>query len=104
MIRYLRNCLLDSYYQDNVSYKLFLPIYRDDETRADYESVANFFYCMDACDTRYMVKRMTLALPIVALGKCGPGCRILQPWNFQPYLEQLQKFDSSALLKNILCK
>ena len=46
-----------------------LPIYRDDETRSDYELVANFFYCMDACDTRYMVKRMTLALPIVALGK-----------------------------------
>jgi len=51
-----------------------LPIYRDDETRADYESVANFFYCMDACDTRYMVKRMTLALPIVALGLCVIGC------------------------------
>ena len=46
-----------------------LPIYRDDETRSDYELVAKFFYCMDACDTRYMVKRMTLALPIVALGK-----------------------------------
>ena len=45
-----------------------LPIYRDDETRAAYEDVANFFYCMDACDEQYLVKRITFILPFVAGG------------------------------------
>lgn len=45
-----------------------LPIYRDDATRAAYESVANFFYCMDACDTKYLIKRTTFLTPIIASG------------------------------------
>ena len=37
--------------------------------RSEYVEVANFFHCMDSCDTQYMVKRTTVILPLVALGK-----------------------------------
>ena len=58
-----------------------MPIYRDEETRAQFENVVNFFGCMSNCEERYIVKRVAVIVPIATVGKyltlcTGNGVRV----------------------------
>ena len=45
-----------------------MPIYRDDETRKQFEDVVNFFGCMDNCEEQYFVKRVAVIAPLATVG------------------------------------
>ena len=51
-----------------------MPIYRDEETRAQFENVVNFFGCMSNCEERYIVKRVAVIVPIATVGKHKSQC------------------------------
>ena len=51
-----------------------MPIYRDEETRTQFENVVNFFGCMSNCEERYIVKRVAVIVPIATVGKPKSQC------------------------------
>ena len=45
-----------------------VPLYRHEETRDEFYELAATFGCFDLCEDKYLKKRITLVVPIVAAG------------------------------------
>ncbi|TRY67643.1 hypothetical protein TCAL_10472 [Tigriopus californicus] len=54
-----------------------VPVYRDQNTRAAFYNITTFFGCVENCEDTYVVKRVTIIAPAVALALLLLGLLLL---------------------------